>query len=344
MATDSSIMTKYFIKLFTVILGIVVSLVSFSQDKGTPVQIHNPGPQFQLVGKLGEKFGTTLTVKGIIVDGPSKGHRGGPNLRVQMINDKATQHLIQIPLSPYFGKFGEAPLPQLKNGSTYSLRVYETGEFVGVPSDAYQEAGMMLQTSGFYFQNKLIVISAEKISPIEWSPVDFLGQDALLSGIASNENDTAVIQTSKWKLQLPGCNKWTESEIGKPAEVYGKIQETATKFTYNVENCQSGLVRLEDQLGKTVRLRGRAMSMNGYWWFNYRGTDIYIENMAQMPNWTTNNHFRSMEITGTLEQAELPDIDQITLKANPDRKLYYIVRKASWIPIELLVPELPLQD
>ncbi|MBK8141829.1 MAG: hypothetical protein IPK57_13135 [Chitinophagaceae bacterium] len=46
--------------------------------------------------------------------------------------------------------------------------------------------------------------------------------------------------------------KWTNSEMGKLAEVYGLIRETKTEGVYDVENCQHRLVSLKDQLGKTV--------------------------------------------------------------------------------------------
>ena len=285
-------------RLIAFSLFLQISNVCLAQNNRIPVQINNLNNQFELVGQLGLKLGSTLTVRGFIVDGNHKGYEGGPNLVVQMINDSSIQQLVQIPVSPYFGKFGEKPLPKLKNGATYRLRVYETGEFVGIPSDAYGEAGISLQTSGFYFQNRLMVISVEKIDPIEESPNRFPGQNALLSGIAKNENDTAVIESSKWKLRLIGARKWTDSEIGKPAEVYGKMVRTGTKGTYNVEHGQPQLVRLSDQIGQSVKLRGRAVSLNGYWWFNYRGTDMYVEKMAELPNWTADNHFRAMEITG----------------------------------------------
>jgi hypothetical protein len=319
-----------------------VSHVCLAQNNKIPVLINNPGKQFELIGQLGEKLGSTLTVRGMIVEGPSKGYEDGPNLVVQVINDSSTQQPVQIPVSPYFGEFGKNALPALKNGATYRLRVYETGEFVGTPPGAYKEAGISLQTSGFYFRNRLIVISAEKIDPIGWSPASFVGQNALLSGVAKNENDTAVIQTAEWKLRLIGSGKWTDAEIGKLAEVYGNIRETKTKGVYNVENARPRLVRLEDQLGKTVKLRGTAISMNGHWWFNYRGIDMYVEKMEELPDWTADNHFRPLEITGILEQAEFPDIDQLSVVTNPGLKTYYIVRKASWIPIAgLLAPELP---
>lgn len=327
--------------------------VCIAQDKKIRVQIDKPDNQVELVGQLGEKLGTTVTLRGIITEGKFKEGYGKPILAVQMINDSFTQRSIQIPVSPYFGEFGEKPfpdplfgefgkkpLPKLKKGDTYLFRAYESGEFAGIPSDAYEEAGIILGTTGFHFRNWLVVISGKKIQPIEYSPVNFLQQNALLSGIAKNERDTAVIQSSKWKLNLVGSRKWSDSEIGKLAEVYGEIQQTETKGIFNVENGEPRLVKLEDQLGKTVKLRGRAFNMNEYWWFNYRGTDIYVEKMNELPNWI-DNHYRPMEITGTLEQAKLPRIDQITLKSHPDLKLYYIVRKASWTPIfELLTPEL----
>jgi len=321
--------------IFALIL--LTSNFCFSQDIEHQVQITNPKEQLKLIGQLGKPLGTTLTVQGVIVDISSKGYRSGLNLTVQKINDSSIQQLITIPLSPYFGKFGVKPLPKLENGSTYKLRVYETGEFVGVPADAYKESGIIMQTSGFFFQNRLIVLSGEKIKPIDETPNNFIGKIALILGIAKNENDTAFINTANGKLRLIGFRKWTDSEIGKLAEVYGKIEQTETKGIFNVRDCNPRLVKLEDQVGMTVKLRGRAISLNGYWWFNYRGTDIYVEKMEELPNWTVDNHFRPMEITGILEQAVLPRLDQITLKTSRDSKLYYIIRKPSWTPIEKLL-------
>ncbi len=309
-----------------------------AQDKRIPVQINN-ALQFKIIGELGEEMGDTFTVRGIIVQGPYKGGGGGPNLLVQLIRDSSIQKHLQIPVSPYFGEFGRNRLPKLENGATYRFRVFETGGYTGRPADAYKEVDISLQTSGFYFLNRLIVIFGEKIDSIEWSPANFLGQNALLSGIAKNENDIAIIQTSSWKLRLIGSAKWKDAEVGKLAEVYGMIRETKTKDTYDAENGRARLVRLEDQLGKTVKLRGTALSMNGDWWFNYRGIEMYVENMSELVGQKGENHFRSMEITGILEQAELPRVDRQSSN-DPEPKMYYIIRKASWIPIpELLALE-----
>ncbi|HWB25107.1 MAG TPA: hypothetical protein VG738_06485 [Chitinophagaceae bacterium] len=112
-------------------------------------------------------------------------------------------------------------------------------------------------------------------------------------------------------------------------------------MNYIVETAWARLVKLEDQLGQTVKLRGKAISSNGNWWFNYMGTDIYVENMAKLPNWTVDNDFRSMEITGTLAQEELPLLNSTSFNQRNATKMYYIVKNASWASIdELLLPEL----
>lgn len=108
-------------------LGCATSICT-AQDIKTSVPIFNLGDRFELVGELGVKLGETTTVEGTVVEGPFKGYEGGPNLVVKVVNGKSTQHLIRIPISPYFGEFGKAtfdgkPLPNCENGSTYRLRV-----------------------------------------------------------------------------------------------------------------------------------------------------------------------------------------------------------------------------
>ncbi len=321
-----------------------------AQEAKIPVSVVAPGNRFELVGELGLKLGETATVEGTIAEGPHKGFEGGPNLIVQRINGKAIQQQIQIPVSSYFGEFGEASfdkkaLPACKNGFTYRLRVYETGGFVGIPSKAYNEAGIALQTAGFYFRNSLTVMSGDQIEPIVWSPKDFADSDALLAGIAQNEDGSPVIESSGWKLLLTDADRWTDDEIGKQAEVFGTVRATKSKQVFRVENCRARLVRLKDQVGRMVRLRGMARSVNDHWWFNYRGTDMYVEGMKHLPNWTRDNHGSPVEISGLLEKAELPRIDQIIFKEKPDLATYYIVRRPKWASVEgLLTPELPVEE
>jgi hypothetical protein len=337
-------------KLFFFPLFISLSIVSLSQDKRIPVPILDR-KHYKFTGELGHGIGDTATVRGIIMHLNFKGADTGPNLLVQMIRDSSNQEVIQIPVSASLGNFGdtldfENPsnfLPRLIDGASYRFLVYETGRWVGTPIDAYVETTVTRQPmfGGFHFHNRLIVITAEKIDPIEWSPIHFPGRNALLSGIAKNDNGIAVIQSLNWKLRLIGSPQWTRPEIGKLAEAYGIINETKTKGIYETDNARVSLARLEDQLGKTVKLRGTALSHNDHWWFNYRGTDMYVENMDKLPGWTHRNQGLQMEITGILEETELPD--KYSLKRG-ELKKYYIVRNASWAPIdELLAPEIDLE-
>lgn len=328
-------------QLLSICLLLLLSASSYGQDKNVQVPINSLNKQFEVIGELGVKLGKIITVRGLIVEGPFKGYDGGPNLLVQLINDSATQQPVQIPLSGIYGDDVEEREPHIKAGNTYQLRVYETGEFVGSPRGLYEETGVLAQTTGFYFRNQLIVIKGVKTAPVEWSPQLFTDRYALLSGTAKNEKDTAIIQAADWKLKLAGLRKWTDTEIGKLAEVYGKIIQTGTAGTYLVENGESRLVNLEDQLGKPVKLRGIAMNFFSDWWFNYRGTNIYVENMGSLPGITGKNHYKPIEITGILEQAELPDLAEIRMATNPPLKKQYIVRKASWTPLaSLLSPEM----
>jgi len=118
------------------------------------------------------------------------------------------------------------------------------------------------------------------------------------------------------------------------------IRTTDTPGTYRLESGTARLVDLQDQLGSTLALRGIAWSLNGHWWFEYRGIDMYVENMQEMPGWCIDLHGRPIEITGLLEEATLPAIDQISLKSDRESKKYFIVRTPSWRPIDaLLSPE-----
>ncbi len=328
-------------KLLCLIVFFPVGVIHAQEDR---TSVYFNQAKFKIIGDLGVELGTIVTVKGLLIDGFYKGYRDGPNLRVQKINDSSIQNVIEIPLKPYAGKFGEKflsmkALPKLEEGATYSFRVYETGRYVGIPYGAFKESGIIMQTTGFYFQNELRVISGEKIDSIEWSPADFQGRYALLSGIAMNMNDTAIIQTSKWKLKLIGSPKWGSAAIGKIAEIYGKVK--GKEGNYYVGNGDIRLIRLEDQLGQTVRLRGIALNSNQNWWFNYRGTDIHIENSTNLPSWI--KHFSPVEVTGILEKAKLPNVrEQDTEEEHPVLTLQFIILKPFWKPIDgwLLTPEL----
>lgn len=327
-------------KKYLIIALLLFSKIVFCQDDKTSVLITDPDNKFEIIGDLGVKLGTTVTVAGKIVEVPRKGIEGGQNLLIESINDSAIQKVIFITLIPYWGEFGEGDLPEIETGATYIFRGYESGRFIGVPFDAYDEAGIILQTASFYFHNDLVIISGKRTKEINWSPADFVGRKALLSGTADNLKDTAYIIGEGWKLKLIGAQKWNEDEIGKEAEVFGKIQATDKEHTYYIVNPEPRLVKLEDLLNKEVKLRGTAISLNCKWWFDYRGTDIYVENMNQLPGWKVENHFQTMEISGVLKLIDSEGIDSKAIRHSYCQSRFVIVN-ATWKPIDgLLIPEL----
>jgi hypothetical protein len=120
-------------------------------------------------------------------------------------------------------------------------------------------------------------------------------------------------------------------------QTYGAYTSAQNSSEFELVDGEWALTRLEDQLNRDVKLRGTSWSLNGVWWFDYRGTRIYVEDMERLPGWNTDNHGRPMEVRGRLEKAMLPRLDQISLKSNRDLKEYFIVRQAKWDPVEKLL-------
>lgn len=330
---------------FLLVTAVVTLLpgVAPSQDKlwrpPQDVSLLQLGTKFRLIGKLGQPLGEVVAVEGVVVEGPFKGYEGGPNLRVQRINSKATQEDVQIALSPYFLDFGEGDLPKLENGKTYAFEGYESGKFVGIPAEAYRRADLVLQTTGFYFHHRYIVYKATPIKPVAWSPADFIDREALLEGTAVSRDNKAYIDGPSWQL-LTSTKAWPKPFEGKTVEALGMVKKSDADG-FQLASGTTRLVKLADQLGRRVELRGRAWSVNDHWWYEYRGTKLYVEDLENLPGWkTAGARGDPIVITGILDEAELPDLDQITLKQDRDLRKYFIVRKAAWKRVDaLLSPE-----
>ncbi|MFL5331150.1 MAG: hypothetical protein ACJ8C4_19840 [Gemmataceae bacterium] len=311
-----------------------------SADKPVDVPLNKLGGNFGLIGKLGVPLGDVVKVQGFVVEGPFKGYEGGPNLRVQRINGQSTQEDIQIRLIPYLEDFGtehqsgEQPA-KLEYGNTYLFEGYETGGFVGVPPEAYRNAGIAIGTTHHYFRHQLAVYKRTKIERIVWSPADFVDRRALIEGKALSHEKKAYIEGNGWKVLIDQVASWPAEYEGKTVEGYGTIKKTGDE--YRLENGTTRLVKLEDQRGRHVELRGKAQALNDQWWFEYRGTQLYVENMKDLPGWTSGLWNRPVLITGTLEEDNLPDISQISIKTVPDKKKYFVVRNAQWKPLEVLL-------
>ena len=100
-----------------------------------------------------------------------------------------------------------------------------------------------------------------------------------------------------------------------------------------MEDADLRFVDLAEQIGKEVKLDGKAREWYGHWWFEYRGERLYVENQKDLPGWTDDFAWRDLTISGTLERAQLPDLDQIEHKEVPLRD-HYLIRRASWSPLD----------
>lgn len=315
-----------------------------AQQPPVSVPVQDLGKGHQLIGKLHVPLGTAVRVQGVVIEGPDKGFEGGPQLRVQRIDDRATQEDIRVLLSNSTGvvKPDETTKVQPEIGKSYELLGYESGGYVGHPPAAQG----WVQTAPHYFRLEFEFLRGKEIETATFSPVEFKGRRALLQGLARDVNGTAVMDGGRWQVIVRPDATWSKEWLGKqvetlgmynPAEAAGSARE-ARQFQLVDGTCR--LSKLEDQVGQAVELRGQARSRNDMWWFEYRGTKLYVENLEQLPGWSRDNWARPIVIRGQLERARLPSLEQIGLKSNRDLADHWIVRKASWAASgPLLAPE-----
>jgi hypothetical protein len=326
------------------------SIPALRADEKPPrtVPLSSPDKQYRIVGKLGEPFGTIFTVQGVVVDGPVKGFENGPNLRVQRVNGRATQDDVQIKLRACFNDFGEKvalgpTLPKLEFGQTYEFEGFENGEFVGIPSEAVKRIGVgQIQSSRFYFLHCFAVYKGKSIEAIRWSPVDFVDRESLIEGRAESRDNKAYIIGANWRLLTDSIAPWPKAAEGKTVEGLGTIRKMDEAGSYLLDKGTSRLVRLQDQVGLRVALRGRAYCRNDYWYFDYRGTKLWVEHMEGLPGWSRELIGEPLLITGVLDEEISAAIDQIGVKSidQIDSKKQFIVRKPALKRIDrLLAPE-----
>jgi hypothetical protein len=158
-----------------------------------------------------------------------------------------------------------------------------------------------------------------------------------------------------------------ESLLGKKIGVRGVVRRDATGL--RIERAHWRFVRLEDQIGRSVSLDGRLWRCNDHWWFDYRGTKLYITDaqghlpqglygFATVPagnlrlDSTTNmpaaasqrsrfvvapsDHGRRVQVSGKLVRQLRPSLEQITEKSDRDLVSCYVIRNAT---LKYLEPE-----
>lgn len=324
-------------------MRLLIYMMAASHPQPTVVQqidVREIGRSTQLVGKLHEPLGKVIELEGVVVEGPFKGYEGGPNLRVQRIAGRITQEDTQIAIKPFFFTWGESvgwgsaagtiPLPKLEIGATYRLVGYETGGFVGTPGEAFERGAPIVQTTSFYFREYFEVIKGEEIEPIGFEPRQFTDAPGLVQGTAVTKSARGYMVGTEWSVLVNKDSAWPARTEGKLIETNGRYEQTSAPNEFELKVGNWRMVRLEDQIGQTVELRGFAWSMNGDWWFEYRGADLRVEGMENLPGWAGDNHGRRVTIRGTLGRERMP-------APNPHERQgevreHFIIRDASWTP------------
>lgn len=314
-------------------LSVVTSAIA---QERIDLPVDDLNDKYRLIGKLGKPLGTPMKVEGVAVERYTK--QAGPFLMVLRIDGRAMQTALETVLRGEFGeKDGEATLPAIKVGETYELEGYEEGWYWSpIPAAAIEgRRPVGMPPSGFH--TALSVYKGRTIAPIHFGPYEFVDRDGLLDGRATSESGKAYISRDGWRLLVDDRAPWPPHFEGKRVEGRGIVRATEAKDSYRLEKASTRLVKLDDQVGREVQLRGRAQREGDFWWFEYRETNIYVEAMEKLPGWGDNNDGRPMLIRGRLEKAKLPRIEDVARMPDPATEERFVVRKASWEPIDALL-------
>lgn len=291
-------------------------------------------------GRLGLPLKTPVILEGFVIEGPFKGFEGGPNLVIQRIDGKAAQKYIRIRL--WKDADPEYPGTKPDRRSTFPIGLWlrlnghEDGEIIGGEKNPDPD-GLPLQTyGGPTYIPTFVVQKLERIEPIALHPQEFVDRKALFEGTALHIGGKPYLVGNGWLFAFPKVAIWPNEFLGKRIEVIGTVRASAESGSYESDDVAARLVSLKDQIGRTISLRGTTKSMNGRWWFDYRGHKIHVEKMDRLSS--DDYHFKPTQVDGVLEVAMLPAAEY-----NGDERLAprFIVRQATWKRIEpLLTPEI----
>lgn len=322
-------------------LSLVTALVLFGSSslRADPqaIPVSSLGTQYQLIGKLHVPLGDPVIITAVArPDDQTK--TGREYLQIQVINGVATQEDIRICAEPFFGKWGEKGpdteslnLPEFIPGKTYQMKGYETGAYGGTPKTVWEDVKVRVDSPfAHQFRTYFIVTKAKIVDPVRFRPFDFAGRWAELEGVARSKNGEAVMEQDDWEVIVDPKAPWPKEIEGKSIETAGVYAQSSTWKKVQLLNGKWRLVRLEDQVGRVVELRGAPFHSNGSWLLSYRGKTLYLEGVENLPGWTDNLRGRPILIRGTLEKAMLPDADRIEREPHPDLKECYVIRKPSW--------------
>jgi hypothetical protein len=301
-----------------------------ADDEVIDVPYKDVGKKFRLLGKLHVPFGKIATIQGEVL--PDRAKSIGLRFLVMRIDGLATQEEIVLKL---------ADRSKVEVGKYYELTGYESGGYSGVAQDAIYMGVIPPQSMGFAYLSEFTIVTQNEIPRVALTPADFLGREALFSGIAQNNNDGGELRGDGWTVvNVFWSDPFPDDVVGKLIETRGRyapLDPAHHRFNLIKQYDQWRLVRLEDQVGKQVELRGIVDRRNEHYWFNYRGAALYVEGLDD-PKSQRALQSRTITVRGTLLRKSLPRL----YDSGPGREHRdeYIVVDATWKPIDdLLSPE-----
>jgi len=311
---------KYLLVLvFAMGVDLVPVTVAWPQDGVIDVPFHEVGTRFRLLGALGEPFGKTVTIRGVVIPDPAK--EFGPTFLVRQVDGNATQKSLIIQL-----KCDD----ELVIGQDYELTGHELGGYQGVPSE--RMLIVIPAGHGLSYKSEFVVDSVSKIKPITFRPSDFLGRECLFAGIAERVKEGAssedLIRGDGWTIVYP--LGFTDDAVGKLVEIRGRFRprlgEPAT--FESLVGARWRLVALNDQINREVELRGIACRLNeNAWYLEYRGTSIYVEGLGNQALGIKFKAGDSIVVRGTLTRRRFPRLGE-NRNVNPEnehREEYVVV-------------------
>ncbi|MBL0870982.1 MAG: hypothetical protein IBJ18_10445 [Phycisphaerales bacterium] len=260
-------------------------------------RIENLGKEYQLLGKTGKPFGE---MSSIVAGISSKRYKGENMLAVVLeVDGRPIDELIEMPISDLWpelelvesketGRIRGEYRDSFFEGETYRFTGYETGGFHGRPEAAECEPRRVVaEAAMFRFRCEYKVCRSELIN-YQSDPGARVGRNAFIEGRAENRGERAVIVGEGWSLALTNTPAWKDWELKKRVNAVGVVQRGGKDGEYALEPTRFGLSRLEDMVGKRVKVYGMAYSMNveqRSLQYRDRRVDVVISDHSKAEGW-----------------------------------------------------------
>jgi hypothetical protein len=170
----------------------------------------------------------------------------------------------------------------------------------------------------------LVVEQIQSIPDAPLTFIDFVDRTTVFEGTAEAGGK---FRSATLIAQLEGLNEWPQSVLGK--KVFAKGIVRRGKAGWEIERPAWSLIDLADQIGDTVSLDGKLMSLNGCWWFDYREERLYVTTAAgPAMEFSSDEHGRRAQVSGKLVRQLRPALNQISLKHDRDLVPCFVIRGA----------------